>query len=118
MNVKNNHKRFPKKLILEQLKNRDDRFHMNVKVAAGYDLNASGHMDVQPMVLVHTTGTSLQGTDRQRTYRYWNKETHQYSYTKYTLTQPDVHARYREAFSKIDITNKSAVGHGSLTRHL
>lgn len=118
MNVKNNHKRFPKKIILDKLATRDDRAHMVVRVEGGYEVYASGHMDVQPMVLVHTTGTSLEGTQRERSYRFWNHDNNQYQYQKYILTQPDVHARYREAFSKIDITNKSAVGHGSLTRHI
>ena len=62
MNVKNNHKRFPKKIILDQLATRDDRAHMVVRVEGGYEVYASGHMDVQPMVLVHTTGTSLEGS--------------------------------------------------------
>lgn len=70
------------------------------------------------MVLVHTTGTSLEGTTRDRVYRFWDSSVQQYKSNKYLLEQPDVHARYREAFSKIDILNKTAVGHGSLTRHI
>ena len=74
MNVKNNHKRFPKHLILDHLSKRDDRMHMSVQVENGFEVYASGHMDVQPMVLVHTTGTSLEGSKRDRVYRHFNRD--------------------------------------------
>lgn len=45
---------------------------MGVKVGETM-IYASGHKDVQPMCLVHTTGTSLEGDKRKRFYRYYNK---------------------------------------------
>jgi hypothetical protein len=74
MNVKNNHKRLPKDDIKSKLVKRDDRVHRKVTVQGGYTVYASGHKDVQPMVLVHTTGTSLDGEKRERFYRFWDKD--------------------------------------------
>ena len=85
MNVKSNHKHFPKKIILDKLEKRNDREHMVLRIEGGHKVYASGHMDAYPMVLVHTTGTSLEGSTRERTYRYWNHDKNQNSYTKYTL---------------------------------
>lgn len=85
MNVKNNHKRLPKDHIKSRLVERNDRVHMKVEVEGGYTIYASGHKDVQPMVLVHSTGTSLEGEKRRRFYRWWDSELKQKRTNKYIL---------------------------------
>ena len=113
-NVKTAHKRFPKTKLKSLLKGRGSHVHMKVKVPGeDFEVYGSAHQDVQPMVLVHTAGTSLPGKARLRR---WAK----YSQGKilkkvYKLEQPHVHAIYRESFSAVDIFNKIALGPHSVS---
>lgn len=78
----------------------------------------TGHMDKAPMVLVHTTGCTVEGESRTRHFKTYDSATGKYVSEKYSLRQPDVHSKYRGQFSRIDTFDKFAVGHGSLTRNL
>lgn len=71
-------------------------------------------MDKAPMVLVHTSGSGLPGTPRNRYWRSFDTRAGQYRKEKYELQHPDVHSRYRQSFSKVDIFNKMALGPNSL----
>ena len=118
-NVKSCHKRFPKAIIKSHLKQRGDVMHMRVDIPKSpmtdvTSLFASGHMDKPPMVLVHTSGHGLAGDQRKRLWRSFDAKKGQYVKEKYTLDQPDVHARYRGTFSKVDIFNKMSLGPNSL----
>lgn len=72
MNVKTNTAQFIKKEVLEKLKTRGDTYHAMVEVGhvnrPKKKVYASGHMDKQPMVLVHTCSTSGAGPQRKRRY--------------------------------------------------
>lgn len=60
------------------------------------------------MVLVHTCGSALRGKDRNRI---WLKNVDGVMHRrKYTLRQPDVHARYRGKFWMVDAWNHSGWG--------
>ncbi len=62
MNVKTAHSGFPKAKLKEAMKQRGDAMHMKLefsdKCMEGKEIYASAHMDMQPMTLVHTTGSS------------------------------------------------------------
>ena len=60
------------------------------------------------MVLCHTTGTALEGPTRLRQYRKFKGG--KIVRRKWTLRQPDVHAKYRAYFSAVDVFNKLALG--------
>ena len=65
MNVKGSHAGFPKAAIKEKLKERGDVVHMELayehECMTGKQIFGSGHMDLQPMALVHTCTTSQPG---------------------------------------------------------
>lgn len=73
MNVKTATQGFPKAELKNKVVNRGDQYHMEL-AAPGLPpgipkVFASVHKDIQPMVLVHTLGTSLPGPQRKRTWR-------------------------------------------------
>ena len=68
----------------------------------------SVHQDTLIIILVHTTGTSLEGPERTR-------QCHKFKdgnvvQRKWTLQQPHVHALYRKDFSAVIFFNKLALG--------
>lgn len=112
MNVKNNTKHFPKKKLIAACPDRGDASHMKVTVEGKHTVYGSCHRDKAPMALVHTTGTSLPGPERQRN---WSKYLNgRMVFRKYTLAQPQVHSIYRDKFSAVDIHNKWTFGPQSL----
>lgn len=76
MNVKTGHKRYPKQRMLADLCERGDQVHYVVDVPGEeWKLFASGHVDKQPMCLVHTAGSSLRGEEtRRRVHRWYDAE--------------------------------------------
>ena len=75
---------------------------------------ASAHQDVQPMVLVHTAGTSNPGPPRMRKWAKYQKG--KILKRNYKLEQPHVHSIYRAGFSSVDIFNKIALGPHSVSK--
>ncbi len=74
MNVKTAHGGFPKKALRDMCPERNNQAHMELKTEDGHTIYGSCHRDVQPMVLVHTTGTSDQGENRYRRFAAFDKE--------------------------------------------
>lgn len=72
----------------------------------------SCHMDKQPMSLIHTTDTMLDGAPRFRAIAVYNKG--KVVRKQYTLHQPAVHATYRNNFWLVDRFNRVALGPESM----
>lgn len=67
-------------------------------------------MDKQPMCLIHTTGTTLEGEPRYRHFANFDEDKGRVFRETYTLLQPHVHSLYRGMFSAVDRFNKLALG--------
>ena len=109
MNVKTCHGGFPKKMLRDACPNRGDQAHAQIRLPDNRVIFGSCHRDVQPMVLVHTTGTSSPGESRYRRFAAFDKEVGHVVRKRYVLHQPDVHAKYRSLFSAVDRFNKLAL---------
>ena len=113
MNVKTGHKHFPKNKLKGIVKKRGDTHHVKVVVPGMQDervneVYGSIHMDIQPMVLVHTTGLSTPGPSRIRRWGKYKKG--KIVKKKYKLDQPHVHSVYRDGYSAVHIFNKMGLG--------
>ena len=112
MNVKTNTAQFIKAEVLSKLEKRGDTYHATVEVGHAnkkkLKVHASGHMDKQPMVLVHTTSTSGQGPPRKRRYAKYTGS--KMDIRKWVLEQPMVHSIYRGTFAKVDVFNRMTLG--------
>jgi hypothetical protein len=95
LNVKGNTKYSCKPLIKSQLLKRGDVASRVCTIPGGETVYMTGHMDKAPMVLAHTTGCTTEGEERVRHFKAYNSESGKYVSEKYTLRQPDVHAKYR-----------------------
>ena len=109
MNVKTCHAGFPKKALRDMCPARNDRAHMELVTHDGLHVFGSCHRDVQPMVLVHTTGSSEEGESRFRRFAAFDKAVGHVVRQTYVLEQPDAHSKYRELFSAVDRFNKLAL---------
>ena len=63
---------------------------------------ASGHFDKGPMILVHTTGSSMPGPCRKRVHRWYDRDAKRVKSMVLESMQPDAHARYRGSFWAVD----------------
>ena len=110
-NVKQNSRGFPTKELKEKCVNRGDVASFGVEVD-GVKMWASCHKDKQPMSLIHTTDTVLEGPPRFRTFaKFKNGKVKRKTFT---LQQPSVHATYRSNFWAVDRFNKLSLGPHSM----
>ena len=115
MNVKQGCAGYPKALMLEGLKERDDRvwFKVDVEFYAGVKhVYAGGHKDKAPLLLAATCGTSLDGKEAVRHHSHLKDE--RVERKTYTLPQPRMHAMYRKYSNTVDVCNKVALGPGTI----
>jgi hypothetical protein len=100
---------------MARIPNRHDHVHFRKEFYGPdnepYWVYASGHRDVQPMLLCHTAGTSLDAETRDRVWRRQVGGVRRRAVFK--LKQPDVHATYRSEFNAVDNFNKLALGPGT-----
>ena len=111
-NVKTAHRRFPKKWLSSQCKERGQRAFASTEFHVGGDkwrCWASIDMDKQPMSLISTAATNLEGPARERTVRSVHSSG-EYSINKFTLEQDEQHSIYRAGFNALDKHNAKRQG--------
>ena len=74
-------------------------------------------MDMKPMALIHTTGTTLEGKSAYRHWAAFDKDKGRVARQTYELKQPDCHSKYRSRFSGVDRFNNIALGSNSSVQY-
>ena len=106
-NVKTAHRRYPKARVNSQCMERGQRAYASTTFTAGgveWRAWASIDMDKQPMSLISTASTGLEGQPRERTVRSVHSDG-SYGVRQFTLAQDEVHEIYRGGFNVLDKHN-------------
>jgi hypothetical protein len=72
----------------------------------------AAHVDKQPVVLLATTGTSVEAPEQVRERVYYDPEIDVVVSWSGTLNQPAIHALYRSNFNAVDVFNRLALDQG------
>ena len=116
-NVKTGHKKFPKEWLLSQVPARGDRATCTaIAVSPGglrVHLLAAADRDKQPMALLGTVGTSLEGQTLFRVFTTIRADG-TYNSREATLAQMHIHELYRKYFNALDKHNAYRQGNHNL----
>ena len=112
-NVKGGHRDFPKKWLLDNVKERGDRAvaTASFRSASGetWTMLAAADRDKQPMTLLGTAGTSMEAPPLVRKFKVIRSDG-TFAIRTATLEQMDIHAKYRSKFNVVDMNNAKRQG--------